>query len=200
MPNTLVEPETPFTCGDLALLGKLYSSEKSASLLASLITTIQWNEDYCVVFGRRFQIPRLQAWYADEGIQYSYSNNLLKNQSWLDTLIDIKHDVEQITGHPFNSVLVTYYRNGDDHVNWHADDEDELGSEPVIASLSLGATREFQFRHKRDDIMDSVLLYDGDLLLMRPGFQADWEHRVPSEPLITRPRINLTFRTVMPPR
>ena len=200
MPNALVEPETPFTCGDLALLGKLYSSEKSASLLASLITNIQWNEDYCVVFGRRFQIPRLQAWYADEGIQYSYSNNLLKNQPWLDTLLGIKHDVEQITGHPFNSVLVTYYRNGDDHVNWHADDEDELGSEPVIASLSLGATREFQFRHKHDDIMDSVLLYDGDLLLMRPGFQADWEHRVPSEPLITRPRINLTFRTVMPPR
>ena len=200
MPNTLVEPETPFTCGDLALLGKLYSSEKSASLLASLITTIQWNEDYCVVFGRRFQIPRLQAWYADEGIQYSYSNNLLKNQSWLDTLIDIKHDVEQITGHPFNSVLVTYYRNGDDHVNWHADDEDELGSEPVIASLSLGATRELQFRHKHNDIMDSVLLHDGDLLLMHPGFQTHWQHRVPSEPSTTSPRINLTFRKVTPPR
>lgn len=200
MPNTLVEPETPFTCGDLALLGKLYSSEKSASLLASLITNIQWNEDYCVVFGRRFQIPRLQAWYADEGIQYSYSNNLLKNQPWLDTLIDIKHDVEQITGHPFNSVLVTYYRNGDDHVNWHADDEDELGSEPVIASLSLGATRELQFRHKHNDIMDSVLLHDGDLLLMHPGFQTHWQHRVPSEPSIKRPRINLTFRKVTPPR
>lgn len=200
MQHISVDPSAPFVNADLLLLGKLYSTPKCVSLLNELITTINWNEDYCVVFGRRFVIPRLQAWYADKGIQYSYSNNLLKNQPWLDSLLKIKRDVEQKTGYEFNSVLVTFYRNGNDHVGWHADDEQELGIDPVIASFSLGATRVFQFRHKMDKITGNILLDDGDLLLMRPGFQANWEHAVPTEPSIQEPRINLTFRTVVPPR
>lgn len=199
MLKPLIKAESPLLNGNLSMVGKLYSSEKCESLLATLMTTISWNEDYCIVFGRRFNIPRLQAWYADEGIQYSYSNNLLKTQPWLESLSEIKHDVQQMTGHTFNSVLVTFYRNGNDHVTWHADDEEELGPHPVIASLSLGATRKFQFRHKHDDITGSVYLTAGDLLLMRPKFQADWEHCVPGEPTIKEPRINLTFRKVEPP-
>jgi alkylated DNA repair dioxygenase AlkB len=174
-------------------------------LLNELIATVNWNEDFCVVHGRRFHIPRLQAWYADEGIQYSYSNNLLKTQSWLELLLIIKHDVQQKTAHDFNSVLLTYYRNGNDNVDWHADDEDELGSAPVIASLSLGATRTFQYRpkknrHTSNNPTGNVCLSNGDLLLMYPGFQANWEHCIPSEPTINTPRINLTFRKVVPPR
>ena len=200
MLRACIEPQTPFANGDLSLIGKLYSSEQCKTLLAELKTTIKWNDDYCVVFGRRFDIPRLQAWYADEGIQYNYSNNLLQTQPWLASLFDIKKDIQQNTGHEFNSVLVTFYRHGNDHVTWHADDEEELGAEPVIASLSLGATRSFQFRHKHDNVFGNILLNDGDLLLMRPRFQADWEHCVPSEPSVSKPRINLTFRKVVPPR
>lgn len=205
MLHTLAKVENPFDCGDLSLLGKLYSTERCLSLLNELIATVNWNEDFCVVHGRRFHIPRLQAWYADEGIQYSYSNNLLKTQPWLESLLTIKHDVQHKTANDFNSVLLTYYRNGNDNVNWHADDEDELGSAPVIGSLSLGATRTFQYRPKKNRHISNnptgnVHLNNGDLLLMYPGFQANWEHRIPSELTINAPRINLTFRKVVPPR
>ena len=181
-------------------MGKLYSPEHCVTLLNTLITTIDWNEDSCIIFGRRFEIPRLQAWYADNGIHYSYSNNLLTTQRWNELLSTIRRDVQQKTGYDFNSVLLTYYRHGNDHVTWHADDEEELGAEPVIASLSLGATREFQFRRKHDELQGSIYLNDGDLLLMRPGFQVHWEHCIPLEPDINQPRINLTFRKVNPPQ
>lgn len=193
-------PETPFTSGDLSLIGKINSSEQCLSLLDELIATVKWNEDYCVVFGRRFHIPRLQAWYADNGIRYNYSNNLLETQPWLESLLAIKRDVQLKTAQEFNSVLLTFYRNGNDFVNWHADDEDELGIDPVIASLSLGATRTFQYRRKRDGLTGNVELNSGDLLLMQPAFQKSWEHRIPSEPAVTEPRINLTFRKIVPPR
>jgi alkylated DNA repair dioxygenase AlkB len=200
MLHASIKKVAPFETEGLSMMGKLYSSERCMSLLDTLISTIKWNEDFYIAFGRRFDVPRLQAWYADEGIQYSYSNNLLKTQPWLASLLQIKRDVQQKTGHDFNSVLVTYYRNGNDYVTWHADDEDELGADPVIASLSLGATRNFQFRHKRNDITGNIFLHNGDLLLMRPQFQSDWEHCVPSESAISVPRINLTFRKVEPPR
>ena len=191
---------TPFETDDLSLVGKLYSDEQCMSLLDELTATINWHEDYCIVHGRKFYIPRLQAWYADEGIQYSYSNNLLRTQSWLKSLLTIKRDIEQQTAQQFNSVLVTFYRDGNDHVGWHADDEEELGAEPVIASLSLGATRNFEYRHKREDFTGSISLTNGDLLLMHPNFQAKWEHCTPSEPAVNDPRINLTFRKVAPLR
>jgi alkylated DNA repair dioxygenase AlkB len=199
MSHVFKHPQSPFASGDLSLKGKLYDTEHGLSLLDALITTIKWNEDYCIVYGRKFHIPRLQAWYADDGIRYSYSNNLLNTQPWLDLLREIKNDIQQTTGHEFNSVLVTYYRHGNDHVSWHADDEVELGPEPVIASLSLGAPRSFQFRHKYTDISGSRSLCTGDLLLMLPGFQRDWEHSIPREPAVSEPRINLTFRKVRPP-
>ena len=199
MLRALINPEPPLSCADLRLMGKLYSAEQCTALLTTLMATIKWSEDYCIIFGRRFDIPRLQAWYADKGIRYSYSNNLLKTQPWSESLLAVKNDVQEKTGHVFNSVLVTYYRNGSDHVTWHADDEGELGTDPVIASLSLGATRDFQFRHKHHDISGKVPLDNGDLLLMLPGFQTDWQHCIPSEPAITEPRINLTFRKVEPP-
>jgi alkylated DNA repair dioxygenase AlkB len=196
----LTKPKAPLARGDLSLMGSLYPSDHCALLFATLKATINWNKDYCIVFGRRFDIPRLQAWYADEGIQYSYSNNLLQTQPWIESLLAIRRDVQHKTQHDFNSVLVTFYRDGADHVGWHADDEDELGPDPVIASLSFGATRQFQFRHKTDNTTESIYLSAGNLLLMRPAFQINWEHRVPSEPAVNEPRINLTFRKVEPPR
>lgn len=176
--------------------GILYPPVQAQALLQQLIEQIKWQQDF-VAFGRRFDVPRLQAWYADAGVHYRYSDNKLESHVWTALLLSVKRDVEKRTGHVFNSVLLTYYRDGQDHVNWHADDEPELGNAPVIASLSLGAIREFQYQHKQRDERGGIQLQDGELLVMQPMFQHEWEHRIPPQPEITEPRINLTFRQVL---
>lgn len=175
--------------------GRLYSPAHCRTLLETLITGIDWQYEYHA-FGRTFHVPRLQAWYADPGVHYRYSNNMLEHRPWIPSLLAIKHHIENKTGQRFNSVLVTRYRDGNDHVTLHADDEPELGEAPVIASLSLGATRAFEYCHKQNRETRRLLLHDGELLLMLPDFQRDWEHCVPREPAVTAPRINLTFRQV----
>lgn len=180
----------------LHLHGLLYPATQAQALLLKLIQGIEWQQDF-TAFGRRFQVPRQQAWYADPGVHYRYSDNKLASHAWTDLLRSIKQDVETRADHVFNSVLLTYYRDGQDHVNWHADDEPELGQTPVIASLSLGAAREFQYQHKQRDERGSLQLQNGELLVMLPQFQRDWEHRVPQQPEVTSPRINLTFRQVL---
>ena len=134
---------------------------------------------------------------ADEGVHYRYSENQMHSRRWVEPLIAIKQRVEDIALESFNSVLVTYYRDGYDHVSWHADDEAELGGAPVIASLSLGASREFQYRHKDTGESASMQLHSGELLIMQPEFQRQWEHAVPLQAEVVEPRINLTFRKVI---
>lgn len=175
--------------------GIIYPPPRAQALLQELIQQSQWQQDF-IAFGRRFDVPRMQAWYADPGVHYRYTDNKLQSHAWTQLLLGVKHDIETRTGQVFNSVLLTYYRDGHDHVNWHADDEPELGDAPVIASLSLGASREFQYRHKQHDEYGSLYLQDGELLVMQPQFQQLWVHRVPPQPDITEPRLNLTFRRV----
>lgn len=191
-------PHTPFESHDLIMLNQFFSAQYCESYLQALIEGVKWSDDYYMAFGRRIEIPRRQAWYADTGIRYSYSNNLLQTQAWIEPLTEIRQQVEKETQRRFNSVLLTHYRNGMDSVSWHADDEEELGRQPYIASLSLGASRKLHYRHKKENISGSITLHSGDLLFMRPGFQFDWEHSIPAEPVITQPRINLTFRAVIP--
>lgn len=191
----IASPDDPLDESLLSPRGKLYSPQQRSALMATLLREIDWQYEYFVL-GRRFEVPRLQAWYADSGAHYRYSDNFLRHRPWIPSLLSIKHDVENKTGYDFNSVLVTCYRNGGDHVTLHADDEKELGASPVIASLSLGATREFHYRHKHSGETRRTPLHDGDLLVMHPAFQHEWEHCVPVEPSITTPRINLTFRKV----
>lgn len=176
--------------------GRLYSPLQSQTLLATLIEEVNWQHEY-LSCGRRFSVPRLQAWYADAGVHYRYADNMLQSHPWNALLLAIKARVEAQLGYAFNSVLVTYYRDGNDHVTWHADDEPELGESPVIASLSLGAVRQFQYRHKVTRERGSIGLHDGELLLMQPEFQLSWEHAVPPQPEVASPRINLTFRRVI---
>ena len=178
------------------LLGKVLSVEESRSLLDLLQQQVSWQNTF-MAFGRKFDVPRLQAWYADAGIHYRYSDNMLHSHDWIKPLLSLKQDIEKLTGHSFNSVLVTHYRDGNDHVSWHADDEAELGKQPVIASLSLGCSREFQYRHKYKNERGSMTLHDGELLVMHPVFQHNWEHCVPVEENVVSPRMNLTFRNVM---
>jgi alkylated DNA repair dioxygenase AlkB len=186
----------PLASNDLVLMSRFYPPHLCDAYLRTLVEEVNWSDDYYMAFGRRISIPRLQAWYAEEGIRYSYSNNLLQTQAWIDPLTQIKRQVEHAVQRPFNSVLLTYYRDGTDSVSWHADDEAELGGEPYIASLSLGASRDLHYRHRREQIHGSLTLHHGDLLLMRPGFQYNWEHCVPEQSDIAGPRINLTFRLV----
>lgn len=179
----------------LTLLGRPYYAGQCLQLLNRLIAQLDWQYDYHA-FGRRFDVPRVQAWYADPGVHYRYSDNMLVHRNWIEPLLTIKQDVERLSGHRFNSVLATLYRDGSDHVAWHADDEPELGESPIIASLSFGARRHLEYKPKDGGTTRSLLLQDGDLLLMLPNFQHEWLHAVPLEPGVTRPRINLTFRRV----
>lgn len=189
---------TPFESHDLILLKDYYSAQTCEEYLHILMKTVNWSDDYYIAFDRKIDIPRLQAWYADTDIHYSYSNNLLTTQAWISPLSEIKQDIELTSQHQFNSVLLTCYRNGKDSVSWHKDDEAELGKKPYIASLSLGASRELHYRHKSDKTSGSITLHSGDLLLMQPEFQHNWEHSVPAQPDIDAVRINLTFRAVTP--
>ena len=117
---------------------------------------------------------------------------------WMPTLADIRRRVEEASGTPFNSVLLNRYRSGADSMGWHADREPELGKEPVIASVSLGAARRFDLQHNKLRVVQSYQLKGGSLLVMRGRTQAEWRHRVPKEPKVQGERVNLTFRFVTP--
>ena len=184
----------------LTLLSNFIDDAEAQTFLQQFVTSHRWPDSEYEVFGRRFRLPRLQTWHADPGIVYSYSNNLLATRPWTPLLLLLRHRVEMATGHRFNAVLVNYYRDGKDHVGWHSDDEAELGEAPWIASLTLGATREFAWRSRQDasSAYGKTRLTAGSLLLMAPEFQHLWEHSVPASEA-NHGRINLTFRRVLTP-
>lgn len=186
-------------CSSLAFNRRFLNRARADELFNRLIVEHPWPANDYEVFGRRFTLPRLQTWHADDGVVYSYSDNLLRTQPWTPELLALRRRVERATGHQFNAVLVNFYRNGQDYVGWHSDDEVELGAEPVIASLSLGATRRFAYRRKGGTgTQCDMSLEAGSLLLMRPDFQCQWEHSVPATDDDVSGRINLTFRWVYP--
>ncbi|MDD2761779.1 MAG: alpha-ketoglutarate-dependent dioxygenase AlkB [Methylomonas sp.] len=186
-------------CSELKLIEAFYGEQESASIYRHFLDEHRWPDNRYQFAGREFVLPRLQTWHADEGIRYSYSNNLLETRPWTALLIGIRARLETFLDYSFNSVLVNCYRNGDDHVGWHADNEPELGQEPFIASVSFGAERPFAFRHKRGEEFGSVTLPSGSLLIMQPAFQHNWQHSVPAQTGNAEARINLTFRRVMRP-
>ncbi|MGR8929682.1 MAG: alpha-ketoglutarate-dependent dioxygenase AlkB family protein [Gammaproteobacteria bacterium] len=186
-------------CSSLQLIEGFYDSEESSRILRYFLTQHDWPDNHYYHAGRRFLLPRLQTWHADAGVRYSYSNNLLSTRPWTNELSELRAKITSRLDRTFNSVLVNYYRHGGDYVGWHADDEAELSESPCIASLSFGADRVFSFRHKRTLETGSLILPAGGLLIMYPEFQRDWLHSVPIDHKVSRPRINLTFRTVVEP-
>jgi alkylated DNA repair dioxygenase AlkB len=152
------------------------------------------------MFGKRVPIPRLESFHCNEAINYTYSGKLLKPAPFTSELLDIKTKVEMITGHSFNCVLINLYRNGQDSNGWHADNEKELGENPIIASVSFGATRTFKLRSTNGAEQYAIALGAGSLLLMGEHVQHQFKHCIPKEPKITNPRINLTFRTILESR
>jgi len=173
------------------------------SYLQQLLREIDWRQDKLKLYGREHNIPRLHQWYADKGTTYAWSGIAMQPLSWIKPLGQLRNQLQQQTGHTFNSVLANLYRDGNDAMGWHADDEPELGTEPVIASISLGAERDFHLRQKdrgtgkSRGCARSISLPHGSLLLMSGSSQRDWQHALPKRRRISKPRINLTFRTVV---
>jgi alkylated DNA repair dioxygenase AlkB len=167
-------------------------------LLATLIGDSSWRQEEITVYGKAYRQPRLSAWHGDLG--YSYSGIRLEPEPWTRTLLDIRQQVQRLAGQDFNSVLLNYYRDHNDRMGMHSDDEGELGHQPVIASLSLGETRTLLLRHKtRKDLKTIKLsLPSGSLLVMRGDTQQHWRHGINSERSPCGARVNLTFRTVTP--
>ena len=185
------------TDGEVHYLPLAFQAVVADDYLARLRREIDWQQEEIVLFGTRRQVPRLVAWHGDPGAAYRYSGVEHDPRPWTVTLLEIRERVECLSGHRFNSVLLNLYRNGRDGMGWHADDEPELGADPVIASVSLGATRRFRMHHRRRrDQRVAIDLEHGSLLLMRGPTQHHWLHAVPKTARPTGERINLTFRRV----
>lgn len=172
----------------------------TADLLSQLIVETPWKSQKITLWGKTYLQPRLIAWYGDDSQEYSYSGVTMKALPMTPRLLQLKARVESLSGCSFNSVLLNYYRNHRDGMGFHADDEPELGARPVIASLSIGATRQFVLKHKfRKDVKDRKLpLPSGSLLLMKGATQENWKHGVPKTSSVCGPRVNLTFRKILP--
>lgn len=182
--------------GELLLIRQAFSPEVANRLFLQLREQARWSQDEIVMGGRRVLIPRLQAWYGDEA--YQYSGLKMTPLAWTPILMDIKQKVESLSKARFNSVLLNLYRDGNDSVGWHSDDEPELGASPVIASVSLGASRDFSLRQKNPGADKLKLRLDsGDLLLMSGLLQHNWQHQLPKTQSPVGERINLTFRLVV---
>ena len=176
--------------------GWLGVAERGA-LLAGLSASVPWRQEKIRMFGKEVDQPRLTAAFADPGVRYRYSGLTLEPHPWSPELLDIRRRAEQDAGRRFNYVLCNLYREGRDSMGFHADDEPELGKDPVIASVSLGATRRFVLRHRRRPLPPVALeLTDGSLLVMAGTTQHHWLHGVPRTRAPVGPRINLTFRWI----
>jgi len=170
------------------------SSTRADALLQQSIEHINWRSDHIRIAGKIIPIPRLQQWFGDPKTSYTYSNIRLQAVAFPAWIDELRTEIEVQAGQDFNRALVNYYRDGADSVDWHADDEPELGFEPVIASLSLGAERVFQLRHNLTKEKLAISLPHGSLLVMGPGIQSYWQHRLTKTKKVDRPRVNFTFR------
>jgi alkylated DNA repair dioxygenase AlkB len=171
---------------------------QSDVLFQELLKSTPWKQEQIRWYGKLMDLPRLTAWYGDEGKVYKYSGITVEPNPWTPPLLTIKAAVEERSGTTFNSVLLNLYRSGRDSVSWHSDDEPGLGLHPVIGSFSLGETRTFNLRHKADpSLRAKVDLSHGSYLLMKGQTQAQWLHEIPKTSRQIGPRINLTFRTIV---
>lgn len=166
-------------------------------LYHDLYHEIAWQEEEYTIYGKATKAPRLMAWYGDAGANYNYSGIRHISQPWTATLLSIRASIKEKTGFDFNSVLANLYRDGRDSMGWHADKEKELGENPVIASVSLGAVRKFSLRHNKQKDTLALYLDHGSLLIMQGETQHAWKHALPKTTRDLGPRINLTFRKIL---
>ncbi len=184
--------------GDARFIADFLTRPQSDAYFAELLDLVDWRQYSIRICGKQVASPRLSAWYGDPDAHYSYSGLSLEPRPWLPVILELKTRVEAACNAPFNSVLLNLYRDGADSMGWHSDDEPELGERPVIASLSLGATRRFRLRHRRRKELEPVAidLDDGSLLIMEGDTQRCWKHHLPKSKRVAEPRVNLTFRNI----
>lgn len=176
----------------------LFSPEESHTYFEKIQSGTRWQEREIMMFGKRVMQPRLVAWQGDPGRSYRYSGVTWDPDPWGAAILEIRERLALLLGIRFNSVLLNLYRDGHDCMGWHRDNEPELGSEPVIASVSFGAVRRFRFRRVGDPRQKVELeLGSGSLLVMSGRTQELWQHALPRMLRVTEPRINLTFRVIL---
>jgi len=176
----------------------VFSALESNYLLDHFISKVPWEQKTIKIYNKEIATPRLTAWFGDPGTNYSFTGMRLDPIPWTAELLMMKERVEALSGVRFNSVLLNYYRNGNDSVAWHRDNERILGRNPVIASVSLGQVRNFDIRLQSDhNRKHSIRLENGSYLLMKGDLQEHWEHRIAKSTKPMKPRINLTFRRIV---
>jgi alkylated DNA repair dioxygenase AlkB len=202
-PRPLICRRLELPDAEILLWPQALAPAEADALFTALRARIDWQQEEILVFGRRQRVPRLVAWHGDPGASYVYSGTAHAPVPWGPELLALRRTVENLTGHPYDSVLLNLYRDGRDGMGWHADDEPELGVDPVIASVTLGTVRRFRLRHRRrrDDgaaLADTTLeLGHGSVLLMAGPTQHHYLHCVPKTARPVGERINLTFRRVV---
>jgi alkylated DNA repair dioxygenase AlkB len=192
----------PIADGEVYYLSKLELGRDDHEVFNQLIREVPWRQERILVWGKMHLQPRLVAWYGDRGSDYTYSGITLTPLPWTDLLLEIKTRIETVSAAAsFNSVLLNYYRNNRDSMGFHSDDEPELGLRPVISSLSLGEERTLTLKHRLNKLAKPVRLKlaSGSLLLMKGETQKYWMHGIAKESRPCGPRINLTFRQIVPP-
>ena len=182
--------------GEANYHGVVFSTEDADYFLNYLTHQIAWKNDAAIIFNKKVITKRKVAWYASQEFDYTYSKITRSALPWTPELLDLKHKVETISGETFNSCLLNLYHSGDEGMAWHSDSESQLERNGAIASVSLGAERQFMFKHRNTKAIHASLLQHGSLLVMKGVTQTHWLHRLPPSKKIYLPRINLTFRTI----
>jgi alkylated DNA repair dioxygenase AlkB len=195
-PPELVRHGVP-DCDDVLYLPKFLNDASVQAFCAEFATQTQWFDESIQLFGRSVVVPRRCAWFGDTGVTYGYSRHLHRASGWTAVTVALRDDLFERLGVQFNFVLLNFYRDGNDCMGWHSDDERALGEHPCIASLSLGAPRRFCLR-ARDGTnrRAQVWLESGSLLVMWGRSQQNWMHSLPRARGCLAPRINLTFRLI----
>jgi alkylated DNA repair dioxygenase AlkB len=192
--NTPIQLDMPDA--DLKYYANFIPPQETTTIMRLLQESLEWRQEQITLYGKTFDVPRLQAWYGDEQAGYQYSNLTMSPLPWSPVLLKLKKKCEHVSSCHFNSVLANFYRHGQDGMGRHADNEPELGQQPVIASLSFGELRNLDFYHNHNKSKIRVPLANGSLLVMRGKTQTSWQHAVAKSKKIMAPRINLTFRYI----
>ncbi|WP_378986925.1 alpha-ketoglutarate-dependent dioxygenase AlkB family protein [Pedobacter lithocola] len=182
--------------GTVNYYGELFSQAEADGYFDVLWNTIDWKNDEAFIMGKHIITKRKVAWYGDSDYAYTYSRSSKTALPWTAELLSLKEIAEEKTGTTFNSCLLNLYHDGDEGMAYHSDDEKALAKNSAIASISFGAERKFLLKHKQTKETIGIFLANGSLLVMADETQTNWLHRLPTTKKVSKPRINLTFRTM----
>jgi len=183
--------------GEAIYYGPILNNEATKQYFDDLLNQVDWKNEEISMFGKLIQTKRKVAFYADNGINYSYANKVKYGKNWIKPLLNLKHQIEAITATTYNACLLNLYHDGNEGMGWHSDNEKEIKPNSSIASFSIGANRKFVFKHKKTNETISLLLEQGSLLEMKGEIQTHWWHALPKTKKVLTPRINLTFRQIL---